>query len=137
MSTSDNGPWALQRMFRLGDHVFDRQSYDPESDVLTVWKSFGIDGVMADGAYDSPEGHLPLYDNRGRLVSIDFVDVAARLAAEGTVTITLKEEPRPLVADDVVEALANRPGEDDEEAELDEEESHPRPDGHGHPRWYP
>jgi hypothetical protein len=42
VAPSDNGPWALQRMFRLGDHVFDRQSYDPASDVLTAWKSFGI-----------------------------------------------------------------------------------------------
>jgi hypothetical protein len=124
-------------MFRLGDHVFDRQSYDPGTDVLTVWKSFGIDGAMSDEAYDSPEGHLPLYDNRGRLVSIDFVDVAARLAAEGAITITLKDEQAPLVADDVVEALANPPGEDDEEPDEDEEESYRRPGEHGHPRWYP
>jgi hypothetical protein len=112
-------------MFRLGDHVFDRQSYDPGTDVLTVWKSFGIDGEMSDEAYDSPEGHLPLYDNRGRLVSIDFVDVAARLAAEGAVTITLKGDTAPVVADEVVEALANPPGGDDDEDE-DDSESYPR-----------
>jgi hypothetical protein len=106
MASSDHGPWVTQRMFRLCDHVFDRQSYDPDSDVLTVWKSFGIDGVMADEAYDSPEGHLPQYDSQGRLISVDFVDVAARLAAEGAIAITLKGEAEPCTADDVVEALA-------------------------------
>jgi hypothetical protein len=126
VAPSDNGPWALQRLFHLGDHVFDRQSYDPASDVLTVWKSQGIDGVMSDERYDSPEGHLPLYDNRGRLVSVDFVDVAARLAAEGAITITLKDDPVPLVADDVVEALASGPGEDDEEWDQEDEEAYPR-----------
>ncbi len=125
MTPADNGPWALQRMFRLGDHVFDRQAYDPATDVLTVWKSEGIGGRMSDELYDSPEGHLPQYDNRGRLVSIDFTDVQARLGAEGMVTITLKGDTTPLLADDVAEALANPPGDDDED-ELDDEEWYPR-----------
>jgi hypothetical protein len=113
-------------MFHLGDHVFDRQAYDPGTDVLSVWKSFGIDGVPSDEPYDSPEGHVTQYDNRGRLVSIDFVDAAAWVAQEGVVKITLKDETEPLLAGDVAEALANPPGEDDGEDEHDDEESYPR-----------
>jgi uncharacterized protein YuzE len=55
-----------------------RTSYDPDSDAMFVW--FGPEGAKSAGTQEVSPGILLDFDSDGRVIGIEILDVAERMA---------------------------------------------------------
>ena len=107
-------------------------------DVLTVWKSFGIDGRHG-GRGLRLAGGPPAALRQPRAARVDRLRRRGGAACRGGRGDDHAQGRGPRRSSPTTWSRRSRTCRvrSDEEAELDEEGVHPRPDGHGHPRWYP
>lgn len=54
-----------------------RTSYDPEADAMFVW--FGPEGVKPAGTEEVSPGIMLDFDNQGRVIGIEVLDVTERM----------------------------------------------------------
>jgi uncharacterized protein YuzE len=55
-----------------------RTSYDPEADAMFVW--FGPEGVKSAGTEEVAPGVMLDFDEEGRVIGVEVLDVRERLA---------------------------------------------------------
>ncbi|HZU88842.1 MAG TPA: DUF2283 domain-containing protein [Stellaceae bacterium] len=55
-----------------------RTSYDPEADAIFVW--FGLEGVTSAGTEEVAPGVMLDFDEGGRVIGIEVLDVRERMA---------------------------------------------------------
>jgi uncharacterized protein YuzE len=86
---------------KLAGIVFDRVSYDRESDVLYLHVGDPSTAVDWD---EAPEGHALRYGGDGSLVGVTIVNARRLLEEDGEIAITLPQQR--IVATDLGDVLA-------------------------------
>lgn len=76
-------------MIKIGDHEFDRVSYDPDGDVLYLSKG---EPQEAWDTLASPEGHAVRLDRDGQVIGLTLVSVQWLIEERGETTVTVPEQ---------------------------------------------
>jgi len=85
----------------IGPHHFDDVAWDPERDVLSLWKG---PPRVGDAHWDyagSPEGHALAFDERGELVHVELVSPRFLLDRDGRVPVSHPDTGEPIGDADV------------------------------------
>jgi uncharacterized protein YuzE len=75
-------------MTRIGNHEFDRERYDPESDVLYL--SRGPE-QPAGTTFATPEGHAVRLDDAGEVIGLTIVNAKWLLDRDDKLVVTIPE----------------------------------------------
>jgi uncharacterized protein YuzE len=89
----------------IADIHFSYHVYDPRADTLFV----SVDGprlTVPEEVFDTPEGHIVEYDDGGKLVAIELMEVRRRLERDGELRISLPESPAVASSLELASALA-------------------------------
>ncbi len=93
---------------RIGAQRFTRAEWDPERDVVRLWKGEPR-GLPSAGHRSVPEGHLLGYDEDGELVAVGLVHARETLERAGEVVVH-DEDGRFLGVADVTAVIGRRGG---------------------------
>lgn len=74
-------------MIEIAGTRFDYHDYDPRGDTLFLSVGGPRHALPAE-AYETPEGHMVEYDESGRLVAIELMNVRWTLERDGELTLT-------------------------------------------------
>jgi uncharacterized protein YuzE len=89
----------------IADIRFEYHDYDERGDTLFLSVKAPV-GHPPDRAYETPEGHVVEYDERGAVVSIELLNARWLLEREGELRVTLPEHRAIADSDELAAALA-------------------------------
>ncbi len=84
---------------------FDYIDYDERGDTLFLSIAAPHSDIPEDG-YETPEGHLVVFDDSGALVSIEFISPRRLLERDGELRLTFPSRSTVASASDLAPALA-------------------------------